>query len=86
MIGALLAAQTLALLVLAVRLWPGRTRQPPVPPQPDEVGDTTVSVIVATLNEASRVAPCLAGLRAQGVRCSRYSSSTAAPPMEQPIS
>jgi dolichol-phosphate mannosyltransferase len=66
MILALLAAQTLALLVLAVRLWPGRTRQPPVPPHPGEIGDTTVSVIVATLNEAARIGPCLAGLRAQG--------------------
>ena len=31
-----------------------------------EIDDTTVSVIVATLNEAARIAPCLAGLRAQG--------------------
>jgi dolichol-phosphate mannosyltransferase len=66
MIGVLLAVQMLALLVLAVRLWPGRTRPPPVPPHPGDVGDTTVSVIVATLNEAARIAPCLAGLRAQG--------------------
>jgi len=64
-IGALLAAQTLALLALAVRLWPGRTRLPPVPPHPGEIGDTTVSVIVATLNEAARIGPCLAGLRVQ---------------------
>ncbi len=28
--------------------------------------DTTVSVIVTTLNEAARIGPCLAGLRAQG--------------------
>ena len=63
--GALLAAQALAFLVLAVRLWPGRSRRPPVPPHPGEIGDTTVSVIVATLNEAARIAPCLAGLRAQ---------------------
>ena len=66
MIGALLAIQTLGLLVLAVRLWPGRTRRPPVPPHPGDVGGTTVSVIVATLNEAARIGPCLAGLRAQG--------------------
>ena len=66
LIGALAAAQTLALLVLALRLWPGRTRRPPVPPHRGDVGDTTVSVIVATLNEAARIGPCLAGLRVQG--------------------
>jgi dolichol-phosphate mannosyltransferase len=66
MLGALAAAQSLALLVLAVRLWPGRTRRPPVRPHREDIGDTTVSVIVATLNEAARIAPCLAGLRAQG--------------------
>jgi dolichol-phosphate mannosyltransferase len=65
-IGALAVAQMLALLLLAVRLWPGRTRQPPVPPHAGEIADTTVSVIVATLNEGARLAPCLAGLRAQG--------------------
>jgi dolichol-phosphate mannosyltransferase len=66
LIGALVAVQTFALLVLAVRLWPGRKRQPAVPPHPGEIGGTTVSVIVATLNEAARIGPCLAGLRAQG--------------------
>ncbi len=65
-IDSLLVAQTLALLVLAVRLWPGRRREPPVPPHPGDIGDTTVSVIVPALNEAARIAPCLAGLRAQG--------------------
>jgi len=66
MIGALLAAQTIALLVLIGRLLPGRTRRAATPPHPAEITDTTVSVIVATLNEAARIAPCLAGLRAQG--------------------
>ena len=65
-IGALLFIQSLAFAVLAVRLWPGRTRRPPVPPHAGEIDDTTVSVIVPTLNEAARIAPCLAGLRAQG--------------------
>ena len=46
MSGALLAAQSIAMLMLAVRLWPGRTRRPPVPPHPGAVEDTTVSVIV----------------------------------------
>ena len=66
MIGALLAAQALALLVLTMRLWPGRRRRAPTPPHLADITDTTVTVIVATLNEATRIAPCLAGLRAQG--------------------
>jgi len=66
LIDALVVAQTLGLLVLGIRLWPGRTRLPPVPPHPWEIDDTTVSVIVPTLNEAARIAPCLAGLRVQG--------------------
>jgi len=65
-VAALLAAQSLALIVLAVRLWPGRTRRAAVPPHHDEITDTTVTVMVATLDEAARIAPCLAGLRAQG--------------------
>ena len=64
--ASLLAAQTVALIVLIVRLLPGRRRRPPIEPLAHEVTDTTVSVIVATLNEAHRIEPCLAGLRAQG--------------------
>ena len=66
LVGALVVVQSVALLVLAVRLWPGRSRRPPVPTHPGEITDTTVTVIVATLNEAARIGPCLAGLRAQG--------------------
>jgi dolichol-phosphate mannosyltransferase len=67
MIGvSLLVAQVVALLVLLARLAPGRTRRPPVEPILSEIGDTTVTVIVATLDEARRIAPCLSGLRAQG--------------------
>ncbi len=63
----LAAVQLAALLLLAHRLLPGRTRRPPVAPLPHALhGNTTVSVIVATLNEAARIGPCLAGLRAQG--------------------
>ena len=65
LIGALLAAQTLALLVLGARLWPGRNRRAATPPHLAEITDTTVSVIVPTLDEAARIGPCLAGLRAQ---------------------
>ena len=62
----LVAAQTLALGVAVRRLLPGRRRQPPVFPLIEPGTDATVSVIVPTLNEAERIAPCLAGLQAQG--------------------
>ena len=62
----LLVAQAVALLLLVQRLLPGRRRQPPVLPAREPRTDTTVSVVVATLNEAHRIAPCLAGLLAQG--------------------
>ena len=65
-VGGLLVVQSLALLVLLIRLWPGRTRRAPTPPHAEEITDTTVSVVVATLDEAARLAPCLAGLREQG--------------------
>ena len=61
----LAAAQTLALLVLLARLLPGRHRRPPEPPAHDGPA-ASVTVVVATLNEARRIGPCLAGLRAQG--------------------
>lgn len=52
--------------MLLRRLLPGIWRQSPIPPGRDRVTDTTVSVIVPTLNEAERVGPCLAGVRSQG--------------------
>ncbi|MEO7360543.1 MAG: glycosyltransferase [Gemmatimonadaceae bacterium] len=62
----LLVAQAVAFLVLLKRLMPGRRRAAPVPPG-DHADDTpVVSVIVATLNEATRIGPCLEGLHAQG--------------------
>ncbi len=61
----LLAVQVVALLVLLARLLPGRTRRPPVEPVLEPRRDTTVSVIVATLNEAQRIGPCLEGLMRQ---------------------
>ncbi len=64
-IVALLIGQAVALAVLVLRLLPGRTRKPPVEPL-SQLRDTTVSVIIATLNEAARIGPCLAGLRVQG--------------------
>lgn len=45
---------------------PGRRRLRPVQPSADATDRGSVTVIVATLNEAQRVRPCLAGLLAQG--------------------
>ncbi|WP_411278810.1 glycosyltransferase [Gemmatimonas sp.] len=61
----LLAVQVPMLLLLLVRLMPGRTRRPPIAPRLTPRTDTTVTVIVATLNEAKRIGPCLDGLMAQ---------------------
>jgi dolichol-phosphate mannosyltransferase len=61
----LLLVQSVALAVLFSRLWPGRRRLPPVQPSDREIVDTSVSVIVTTLNEAARIQPCLEGLCAQ---------------------
>ncbi len=61
----LLAVQVPMLLLLLARLMPGRTRRPPIAPRLTPRTDTTVTVIVATLNEAKRIGPCLDGLMAQ---------------------
>lgn len=60
------AACIAALGILILRLAPGRTRRPPVLPLPEDHGDREVSVVLATYNEAERIAPCLAGLMRQG--------------------
>jgi dolichol-phosphate mannosyltransferase len=62
----LLVLQAIALMVLVSRLHGGRRRLPPVPPVRDGLADTTVSVLVPTLNEARRIGPCLTGLHEQG--------------------
>ena len=61
----LLGAQLPLLLLLLARLMPGRTRRPPIAPRTVPRRDTTVTVIVATLNEARRIGPCLEGLMQQ---------------------
>ena len=61
----LAAVQGALFAALVLRLLPGRTRRPPVPPSVAPRTDTSVSVIVATLNEASRIGPCLEGLMRQ---------------------
>ena len=63
---AVVIAQAAALGLLLVRLGSGRRRLPPVPPIRDGATDTTVSVLVPTLNEGRRIGPCLAGLHRQG--------------------
>lgn len=58
-------AQGAALALLLHRLLPGRRRRPPVAPGGVVPAGTTVSVVVASLNEAHRIQPCLDGLVAQ---------------------
>lgn len=61
----LAVVQGTLLAALVLRLMPGRHRRPPVPPRMTPRTDTSVSVIVATLNEAHRIGPCLDGLMQQ---------------------
>jgi dolichol-phosphate mannosyltransferase len=59
--------QGVALGLLLARLLPGRRRRPPVVPRPDaSASDGDVTVVVAALDEAHRIQPCLDGLAAQG--------------------
>ena len=60
-----LAVQGVALLLVLSRLMPGRVRRPPVRARHAPRTDTTVTVVVASLNEAARIGPCLVGLQAQ---------------------
>lgn len=63
----LLLFQLPATLILLSRLLKGARRLPPIVPRtptPDQLG--TVSMIVPTLNEVSRLSPCLRGLTQQG--------------------
>lgn len=63
----LVALQGVALAAVLKRLAPGRHRVPPVPPAArDDASAGRVSVVVPARNEGTRIAPCLAGLRAQG--------------------
>lgn len=60
------ALQGALFAVLIVRLLPGRHRLPPVAPRDGTSRPTSVTVVVATLNEAARIGPCLEGLMRQG--------------------
>lgn len=67
MIALLAIVQGVALGVLLARLLPGRRRRPAVPPRPHaSAADGDVTVLVAALDEAHRIQPCLDGLAAQG--------------------
>lgn len=70
---ALAAAQAAAGARVLWRLLPGRRRTPPVLPLVDPAdprhalaAGASVTVLVAALNEAHRIGPCLTGLAAQG--------------------
>lgn len=64
---ALALLQSAALVVLLRRLAPGYKRTPAVPPLPNGILDTSVTVLVPSLNEAGRIRPCLEGLLRQGL-------------------
>jgi dolichol-phosphate mannosyltransferase len=61
----LLGLQVWLLFVLLARLAPGYSRRPPIAPRRTPRTDTTVTVMVTTLNEVNRVGPCLEGLMQQ---------------------
>jgi dolichol-phosphate mannosyltransferase len=62
----LIALQGAALALLVLRLEGGRRRSPPVHPIRERISDTSVSVLLPTLNEGRRIGACLAGLHQQG--------------------
>jgi dolichol-phosphate mannosyltransferase len=61
----LLLCQGVATLVLLSRLIKGAIRRPPLEPM-TTTGMGLVTVLVPTLNEVDRIAPCLTGLASQG--------------------
>lgn len=65
MLPALAAIQVFLLLILGARLMGGRTRRPRERPRPEGTDGPPLTLIVATLNEAARIGPCLQGLLAQ---------------------
>ena len=66
MIAALAALQALLLLLLAGRLLSGRHRRVPEPPRPEGLPGPGLTIVVACLDEAARIGPCLEGLTRQG--------------------
>ncbi len=66
MLLALTLLQSVLAALLVLRLMGGRTRRPAEAPLPQGLEGEGLTMIVATLNEAKRIAPCLRGLEAQG--------------------
>lgn len=67
MLVALALLQLSLALVLLRRLGGGRDRRPPEAPLPQGIpGAPGLTIVVATLDEAQRIGPCLRGLLAQG--------------------
>lgn len=66
MLLSLALLQALLALTLLKRLSGGRNRRPPERPRPEGFDGEAMTIVVATLNEAHRIGPCLGGLRAQG--------------------
>jgi dolichol-phosphate mannosyltransferase len=63
----LVVVEGAALLTVLARLSGGRKRRLPVEPMPGvSEHDGALTIVVATLDEAHRIAPCLTGLSAQG--------------------
>lgn len=66
-LAALVIVQALAAIVLVARLGRGWRRPPVVRPMASAAAnDGAITVLLATLNEASRIGPCLRGLARQG--------------------
>ncbi|MCC7055058.1 MAG: glycosyltransferase [Gemmatimonadaceae bacterium] len=65
-LASLVVLQGCATLLLVLRLLPGRTRRPPIPPLTGNAHAGRVTVVVTSLDEVHRIGPCLDGLRAQG--------------------
>ncbi len=66
MIAFLAALQTILALVLARRLIGGRSRRPAEAPKVEGLNEPGLTIVVACLNEAARIGPCLKGLTQQG--------------------
>ena len=66
MIAFLASLQAVLALVLASRLIGGRSRRPAEAPKVDGLDTPGLTVVVACLNEVSRIGPCLDGLIGQG--------------------
>lgn len=62
---ALALLQSFLAVTLLARLRGGRSRRPAEAPRPEGLEAPGLTVVVATLNEARRIEPCLRGLRAQ---------------------